>query len=166
MINIGGFSSCVCVSVGNPHPLCDGELALEENGRKVRLIPKRGEEAKVVVMDGCACHQGVGPRCDGLFLLKARAKRWMISVELKGTNFDDAFEQLAETRTSRPEYQSIKSLFQAQGKGLLLESAFIVSNKMLGLLEKSRLENQFKIRVRSILFSEATSPVPDLRKEI
>lgn len=49
--------------------LCDGALILEENGIKVRLVPKHGEEAKALVLDGCVCNDN-NPRCDGMFLFK------------------------------------------------------------------------------------------------
>lgn len=87
----------------------------------------------------------------------------MILIELKGTHVEDAFEQLLYMQTQRSEYKEIEALFMAGQNGRLHREAFIVSNFKRNEVEKQRLENRYGIRVKAILHSEATSPVPDVR---
>lgn len=162
MINIGRYETCVCKRRSVPHSLCNGVLEFEEKGKKVKLVPRNGEEAKAVVIDGCVCNDS-HLKCDGIFLLRSNNKNYMILVELKGKNIDHAFEQLAYVRNHRPEYTELKQLFMENQPGSLRHEAFIVSNFVLKKVEHQKLENTYNIRVKGILHSEATKPVPDIR---
>lgn len=161
MINTGNFENCVCQSRGNPHDLCDGPLTFEEKGKKVKLTPKRGEEACAMVIDGCVCNDNE-PRCDGLFLFRNNNNRAILLVELKGNHIHHAFEQLAHTKYHRQEYNQIRESFAKNAH--IKELAFIVSNYIPNKKELVRLEKDNKIRVKQILHSEATKPIPELRK--
>ncbi len=162
MINLGKFQSCVCNSRANPSDLCDGKLSFEEKGKKVTLIPKKGEEAVAIAVDGCVCSDG-NLKCDGLFLHKKGNKRWIILVELKGKELEHAFEQLAFMKNKRQEYRELCQLFSEENTLYLQEKAFIVSNHILNRTEHQKLENANRIRVAKILHSAATKPIPNLR---
>jgi len=162
MINVGKYESCVCLSRSNPTKLCDGRLSFEENGRKIILRPKSGEEALAIVVDGGVCRDKL-PKCDGLFLLRKSNKRWIILVELKGSDLEHAFEQLAYMKKERMEYRELLSLFGGVGAGVLVEKAFVVSNRMISRTAHQKLERENGIRVSGILQSAASSPIPDLR---
>lgn len=163
MIDIGRFEPCVCKSNGIPDKMCSSDLAFEEKGKKVRLSLRAGEEAKAVVIDQCVC-KDEDTKCDGLFIYRRTNKNWMLLVELKGIDFSRAFEQLAYTKNKRPAYKEIETLFMANQTGKVQHHAFIVSNAIISPAQKQKLENANGIRVKTILNSEATSPIPDLRK--
>lgn len=163
MIDLKHFESCVCLANGEPDALCSSKLSFQENGKKVCLSVRTGEEAKAVVIDQCVCADN-DTKCDGLFLYRRNNKHWMILVELKEGDFKHAFEQLAYTRHRRPQYKEIEELFIKNQTGQLKHEAFIVSNHQMPKNEIQKLENEHQMRVKAILFSEATSPTPDIRK--
>jgi hypothetical protein len=166
MIDIGRFESCVCTRRGEPDEMCSGPFSFEENGKKVRLQPKgRDEETKAVVLDQCVFRDN-NPKCDGMFLFRRQHRYWMILVELKGTNIEHAAGQLAATKHYRPEYQEIKGLINANASGQLTELAFIISSAMPSRTVIRRLEDQNNIRIKGILHSTATTPIPDLRSNL
>ena len=88
----------------------------------------------------------------------------MILVELKGSEVEHAFEQLVYMRKHRPEYKKIEKLFITGQNRNMSHEAFIVSNFKKTEVEKQKLENTYRIRVKAILHSEATIPVPDIRQ--
>ena len=162
MIQLGKFENCVCRNNGVPDKLCSGILSFEEKGKKVKLSIRPGEEAKALVIDQCVCTD-TRMKCDGMFLYRRRNKHWMIMVELKGGDIEHAFEQLAFMKTQRAEYKEIEALFMQNQTGKPKHEAFIVSNHMVSLVKQQKLENRNRIRVKTILHSEATSPLPDIR---
>lgn len=139
---------------------------LEEEGKKVRLTLRTGEEAKALVLDGCVFTDNA-TKCDAMYLFKGHSKKVAALVELKGaSDIAHAFTQLAYTRKHHPEYQRLKETLDNSGSGTSMEKAFIVSNGMLSKPERERLENQHGIRVNEILYSEPSSKVPDVREWI
>lgn len=161
------YKSCVCVRRGEPHALCSGALGLRENRMEVCLNPHHGEEAFAIVIDGCmVSEKDKLPRCDGIFLLKQPNKKWVITVELKGSDLYRAYEQLKYTRLSRAFYKDLVSEFRNHETTQLMETSFIVSNLIISAVEKTKMNLQFNFNVRSILQTTATTPVPDLRKEL
>lgn len=165
MIDIGKYENCVCKHRGQPHKSCDGVLSVTEKGKKVMLMPKPGEEAKVLVADGCIFND-TKPKCDALFILKHQHKSFIILVELKGTNLNDAVEQLAYTKYNRNEYVELITMLRGQNNQPVRELAFIVSNYMPTKREIHDLEKSANIRIRQILYSDAIKPIPDLRDHI
>jgi|SRR5690554_4710106 len=166
MIDIGSFESCVCTRRGAPDEMCSGPYSFEEKGKKVSLQPKgREEETKALVLDQCVFRDN-NPKCDGMFIFRRRHRYWMILVELKGTNIEHAAGQLAVTIHNRPEYQAIKGMVNANASGQLTELAFIISSAIPSKPAIRRLEDQNNIRIKAILHSTATTPIPDLRKSI
>jgi len=84
-------------------------------------------------------------------------------VELKGVkDISKAFYQLSFTR-NRPEYKEIIYKFKQIDNVKVYEKFIIVSNGMLSKTDLEKLENQYKVRVRSLLHCAATTPIPDLK---
>ena len=163
MIDTTPYSHCECRRMGNTYPVCQSDLMLEEEGKKVRLTLRAGEEAKALVLDGCVFTDN-DTKCDAMYLFKGNSRKVVTLVELKGvSDIAHAFTQLAYTRKHRPEDQRLKEALDYSGPGVAMERAFIVSNGMLSKPERERLENQCGIRVNEILYSEPSSKVPDLR---
>ena len=163
MIDLKRFEECVCKGRKAPDSLCDGELSFEEKGKKIKLSLRENEEAKALAIDQCVCIDN-DLKCDGIFLYRRRNKHWMIMVELKGSDIEHAYEQLAYMRNNRPEYKEIKQLFMSNEVGRPQQEAFIVSNVMVSAVDKQKMENNKNIRVKAILHSVAIKPVPDLRQ--
>ena len=164
-ISVAGFDRCVCSGRRHPHRLCDGELAFEEKGKKIRLSPKSEEDGVAIVLDGCVFDDDE-TKCDGLFLWKrATSKKCAILVELKGAHdIEHAFEQIAYVRGNRPEYRKIVDAFRSDpGTSTVLEKAVIVSNGMIGGRKLEKYEEQYGIRVRAVLDSDATTRMTDVR---
>jgi len=163
MIDTTPYQHCECMRMGNQFAVCKSELSLEEKGKKVTLTPRRGEEAKAIVLDGCVFTDN-NIKCDALYLFNGNGKKVAALVELKGAgDIRHAFEQLAYTRKHRPEYQVLKSGLDKSAQGQILEKAFIVTNGMLPKPEREKLENAHGIRISAVLQSEASSKIPDLR---
>ena len=161
------YINCACVRNGEPHALCSGAYGLREKGMEVFLKPLHGEEACALVVDGClVSERDEFPRCDGIFLLKQPGKKWVITVELKGSDLYRAYEQLQYTRLSRPFYADIVGEFRNNEPTQLIEYSYIVSSCIVSSAEKARMNHQFNFNVRSILKTSASEPVPDLRKEL
>ena len=163
MIDTRPFQHCECQRMGNQYAVCQSALSLEEQGKKVALTVRANEEAKAVVLDDCVFTDNA-PRCDALYLFKSQNRKIAALVELKGAgDIPHAFEQLAYTRTQRPEYQMLRAQLDNAAPGKLIEKAFIVTNGMLSKPEREKLENRHGIRVNEILQSEPSGKVPDLR---
>ena len=162
MIDLGRFNTCVCQADNNPVPMCAGALVLRERGKSVKLLPKNGEEAIAVILDQCVVKNTA--TCDGLFLLKTPHMKWMIPVELKGTHFYDAFQQLATTMHELPEFDEITNIFKADEQIKINIHAVVISNAILNTRDQRKLEQTHNIRVKKILHSTATKPIEDIRK--
>ncbi|MEB2786978.1 hypothetical protein [Algoriphagus persicinus] len=162
MIDLGRFEACVCTRKGQPSDSCEGILVLQEKGKKVTLRPKQKEQAKLVVLDGCVFKDNL-PKCDGIFFYKKGNRAHMILVELKGGDIDHAFEQVKYTREQRADYTSLRSQFSRNRTGSIIESAFVISNHRLDRVSHQKLEKAYGVRVKAVLHSEATTPIPDLR---
>lgn len=74
MIDTTPFSHCECKRMGNTHTLCQSELTLEEQDKKVCLTIRGGEEAKVLVLDGCVITDN-NTKCDALYLFKSHHRK-------------------------------------------------------------------------------------------
>jgi hypothetical protein len=135
---------------------------LAEQGKKVTLGIRSGEQAKALVIDGCVLNDGK-PKCDGLFLFLDNHRAAALLVELKGRDIAHAYEQLAYVKQHRQEYMDLIEMLRRCGRGRVVEKAFVVSNAIPSKAEKERWENQHRIRVRAIVHCEATTPIPDLR---
>lgn len=163
MIDLGPFESCVCQRPGQPSDSCADRLVIQEKGKKVTLRPRTRESAKLLILDACVIKDNL-PKCDALFLYEKRNQLHVVLVELKGADIDHAFEQISYTKENRAEYHSIKDQVLTNRNGRLMESAFVVSNHKIDRVTHQKLENRHKVRVRQVLHSEATRPMPDLRE--
>lgn len=162
MIDLGAFEICVCVRPGEPSDSCAERLVLQEKGKKVTIKPRQGESAKLLVLDGCVLKDNL-PKCDGVFFYEKENRAFMILVELKGADIDHAFEQIKYTRQQRKEYADLKNQFSQNRSGNIIESAFVISNHRIDQVSIQKLEKAYGIRVKAVLHSEATTPMPDLR---
>ncbi|TNJ40463.1 hypothetical protein FGF66_01235 [Chlorobaculum thiosulfatiphilum] len=165
-MSVAGYERCVCKERVVPHCLCDGKLAFQENGKKIRLTLKSEEEGVALVLDGCVFRDKKTTKCEGLFLWKkGSSKKCVILVELKGTDIEHAFKQIAYVRGNRPEYRQIVEAFKSYpGTSTVLEKAVIVSNGALTKPQWVKLENQYGFRVVPVLDSDATTRVTDARE--
>lgn len=162
MIDTTPFDACECRSAGNPKPLCQTALSLQEQGKKIQLIPRAREQAKAIVFDGCVCTDN-DIKCDALFLFANHKRKVAALVELKGAaNIEHAYAQLAKTRL-RPAYKHLTEQLDRANKSPLTEKAFVVSNGMLSKPHSERLEKQHGLRVKQILHAEPGSKVSNLR---
>jgi len=130
----------------------------------VRLVPRAGEEVRVLVLDGCVIKDH-DSRCDGLFLYRKNIK-YSFLVKIKGAgDIPKAFQQLSHTK-NRQEYREILRRFRELDNRRVIEKFALVSNWMLPKPMLEKLENQYGIRVKKNLHSEATRPIPDLKELI
>jgi hypothetical protein len=165
-MNIAPHQHCACERMSNNLSLCVDSLTFREEGKQVRLVPRRDEQATAVVLDGCV-FQDDRLKCDGLFLWRGRTKKAAILVELKGANhIAHAFEQLAYVRRERPEYQELLAILEAFPGGVPNQLAIIISNGMLSRPEHERLEKAYGIRVRAVLYCEPSSAIPNVREHL
>ncbi len=157
------YQHCLCQRMASGQPaLCDGPQAFTEQGKKVKLTPRRGENVYAVALDGCVFTDNK-LKCDGLFLFCGRSQNVAVLVELKGTDIQQAFKQLAYVRYKRSEYQSLREQFKIHCQGQVVEKAFIISSAIPSLPDKEKLEEHYGIRVKALLHSDATAKVHDLR---
>ena len=75
-----------------------------------------------------------------------------------------AFKQLSYTRDNRNEYKDLINRFYDIDSKKVTEKFAIVSNGALEKTQLEELENKYNIRVKKILHSEATTPIPDLKE--
>lgn len=166
MMDLTPYQQCLCRCMSGANPaLCDGSQAFAEQGKKVKMTPHADEQVYAVVLDGCVLTDN-HPKCDGVFLFCGRGRNVAALVELKRANIERAFEQLAFVRNERPEYRHLRDQLKAHCAGQVIEKAFIVSSAVCSLPVKEKLEEHYKIRVNSVLHSEATSKIPDSRNLI
>jgi len=165
MIDLNPWQACVCKKFDNLPKQCQGEYTISEQGKSIRLIPRSGEHALAIVLDGCVMKDN-DPKCDALFLYMSRTRKYSFLVEIKGAgDIRKAFHQLSHT-SKRTEYEDILNRFrQTDGKPVVPKFA-VVSNGMLSKPVLERLEKHYQIRVKKILHCEATTPVPDLKSLI
>jgi hypothetical protein len=124
MIDVSPFEDCVCKKMANAHALCDGALTLSENGKKVKLSLRSGEDARALAIDGCVLKdKDQQPKCDGLFVFLDNRRIAVLLVELKGVDIRHAFEQLAYVRNIRQEYKQLIASLMGCGKGKPVERA-------------------------------------------
>ena len=164
-IPVAPYERCVCKKMGNTFSLCDKELTFAEKGKKIRLIPRKDEEAITMVLDGCVFEDNK-PKCDGLFLWKGKSRKCAILVELKGAHdIERAFEQIAYVRQQRQEYRDLIEAFKTSERPcMVIEKTVIVSNGMKDINTWEKLENQHGFRASAVLQCEATTPVRDVRE--
>jgi hypothetical protein len=162
MIELESFETCVCKRRGVPSDSCADQLVLQEKGKKVTLKPKIREQAKLLIFDKCLINDNQ-LRCDAIFFLETESKAFMILTELKGEDINHAFQQLVYTREKRSQYALLKTFFDESTGKTINEEAFVISNYQISKVGLQRLEKSHGIRVKAVLHSEASTPMPDLR---
>jgi hypothetical protein len=167
MIDLEAKNYCICpkIKISNTPKECKDQYTISEQGKSITLKPKNNQEnVTVIVIDDCIITDSK-IKCDALFLYKKSNKKYSFLVELKGANhIEKAFKQLSCTRNKRKEYRDILKKFREIDNKNIEERFAIVSN---GTMEKTRLEeleDSYNIRIKNIIHSEATTPIPDLRE--
>lgn len=162
MIDLGSKNHCICQKMTNSCRRCTNEYTLNDSGISIKLEPKSAsEKVCLIVIDDCLINDR-RKRCDGLFLYSNSRKNIQSSflIELKGSHIEDAFEQLSLTKTYN-EYTNIIEKFRSSNNYFA-----IASNTLVDKVEQQKLEKEFNIRVRVILYTTPTDPIPDLREYI
>lgn len=160
MIDLGTNNNCICQKLANTCTECKDEYTLNDSGISLKLEPKNSSECVcLIVIDKCLINDN-RKRCDGLFLYKRLTNRSSFLIELKSSHIRDAFEQLACTKTY-PEYINITKIF-----GSTYNYCAIASNTIINKIEQQKLEREFNIRVKVILYSTPTTSIPNLRDYI
>jgi len=164
MIDLGDKSHCICKKHHNTQDECIDALTIREKGKSVKLTPKNNSEnVMAIVLDKCVITDKKKTKCDAMYLYKGKHRKYSILVELKGAgDIEKAFHQLSYTRDHRIEYKDILKKFKNIDGKQIIERFAIVSNGLLPKTEMEKFENSYKIRVKTILQSEATSPIPNL----
>ncbi len=165
MIDLGNKSHCICKKHNNTQNECIDEYTIREKGKSVKLTPKTSSEnVMAIILDKCVIADEK-TKCDAMYLYKAKHKKYSFLVELKGAgDFEKAFHQLSYTKNDRTEYKDILEKFKNIDDKHITERFAIVSNGLLSKTKMEQLENSYKIRVRTILQSEAANPIPDLKE--
>ena len=167
MINLDNKNHCICpkIKVVDTPNECINQYTISEQGKSVTLKPRNSSENVIaIVIDQCVITDN-NTKCDALYLYQRTKKKYSFLVELKGAgDIEKAFKQLSYTRDNRIEYKEIiKKFYEIDNKNV--EQKFVIVSN--GTLEKTKLEEleyMHKIRVKKILHSEATTPVPDLKE--
>ena len=167
MIDLEENSTCICQKYNSYPNECIDQYTISEKGKSIKLVPKNSAESSIaIVIDQCIIKDNY-TKCDALFLYNSQNKKVSFLVELKGAgDIAKAFFQLSYTKNSRVEYKDIISKFDAIDSKRTIQKCIVVSNGKMNNKDKERLENTHKIRVSQILHSEASTPVPDLRKYV
>lgn len=166
MIDLGEKDCCKCQQFNNSNKMCVNQYTITENGKTVKLVPGKKEQSQAIILDKCIICDNE-PKCDALFLYKSRRSKYSFLVELKGsTDIEKAFYQLSYTRDNRLEYGELIKKFSGIDGIKIVEKFVIVSNGMLSKPQLEKLENEYRIRVKKILYCEASTPVPDLKELI
>lgn len=158
---------CVCLANRKPCDLCCGKLCFLDQGICVKLIPKSGEQAIGLALDGCIFADNL-KKCDGLFVLSQARQVFIALIELKATHVDDAYAQIAYVRDHRPEYAHfLKYLGElVANRRQIRQQAFIITTSAIDLRTQQKLENSYRIRPRIITLGKPASSAPDLRAEL
>lgn len=144
---ISDYKKCTCKGNNDPHPLCGGELLLEEKGIKAQWIPRASERVQLVVLDGCLVRDP--KRCDGVFLAEGR-EVLMTLVELKGTHWEDGKDQILAT-LALPQMVEMERRCRelASGRRFRMKKV-LVTSAQVSRPDLNRLSNEEKIYVRTV----------------
>lgn len=165
MNNLGSLlESCVCKGNHNPHENCQNEYTLLEKGQALQLKPKSHREiVKLIPIDGCVINNNTESKCDGLFLYKTeKNKIFSFLFELKNSEkWPKPVEQIEKTR-NKEFYKNLINDLDIQKRN---EKFVVVGSYIPTSVEKQNIENQYNIRIISIIRTQNT-PYPDLKDYI
>lgn len=157
------YDSCKCIANKRNHALCFDSYSVDEEGKKAKLVPKTGENVEVFAFDDCICTDSAHQKCDALFLFINRSNQaYLISVELKGTDWEHALEQLAHTKHLNPNYSRFKVAL-AQSINQIKEKAVLITSAAVDKSSQKKIEKALKIRVYVKSAYKATDEIFDLR---
>lgn len=168
MIDLVDKNKCICLDYNSIPKECVNRYTISEKGKSVKLQTKNSDEdVCVIILDQCMITDN-NTKCDAIFLYKkGNSKKISFLVELKGAgDIEKAFEQLSYTKLNRLEYKNIIEKFVEINNTKLEEKFVVVSNGMISKSDHEKLEKAYNIRIKTILYSEAISPIPDLKELI
>lgn len=160
------LEKCTCTGIKKPHTMCAGPYRLDEKGVKVELNPRQRERVNLIVMDGCYC-KAPGQKCDAVYLVHGAAQKFVVAVELKGTNLEMAVKQLAHTR-HRTEYKTLVTQFASSEPThyKVIHRSFVISHVPLGARKTEALSRQYSITFSHLVSAKGTGKVIDLRAHL
>ena len=166
MVNLGDKKHCKCKKMDNIPNECINQYTISEKGKSIKLVPKnQTEKISAIIIDQCIITDN-NTKCDALFLFHSNNKKISFLTELKGAgDIPKAFMQLSYTR-DRIEYKELIDKFKNIDNKIVDEKFIIVSNGTMNKINQEKFEEKYNIRVRAILHSEATKPIPNLRELI
>lgn len=87
---------------------------------------------------------------------------------MKGSNPEDAYEQIAHVAKHRQEYKDIVSHLARLSTGNLpvRKSSVIVTTGLINRHDQQKLEKEWGIKPKIITVQKPTSTAPDLRKNL
>lgn len=154
------FDSCLCISSQRNHSCCASRYSIDEKGKKAKLEPKSGESVWVYAFDGCICTDNAQLKCDALFVLKKRNTQIILmSVELKGSEWQHGIEQLVYTRKSNSGYNSFKSSL-AELSASIYEKAVLITSASVdkAILKNIEYSQGFRVQVCDV-FKATSRPI-------
>jgi len=154
--------NCICKKYNSYRNECIDKLTIGEKGKSVSLSIKNDAEALVAIIDKCIITDNK-PKCDAIFLYRSNNKKISFLVELKGFGeIKKAFYQLSFTK-EREVYKKIIGCFENIDNKKVVQKFIIITNGILNKIQQERYEEIYKIRIKAILTSEATKPIPNLK---
>ena len=131
----------------------------QEKGRSVNLRPSSSGEAIKIRVDGCLITNT--KRCDCLYFYQhSKSKRLAILVELKGTHYDTALEQLIATKR----HENYTQLFDAAKPTHKFAVVIVSKNANTNRPDKEKWENENGIRLR--VFSSENNEAIELVEKL
>ena len=159
-----------------PECFIDG-LSIKGPGRHFSVQLNPSEKAVAINLDKCNPWPDGKKRCDGLFVCIPPGSKYflIVLVELKGTDKEDAFDQLSDTaemlcrqsaQSPKPHSSSIMQSFQScqlrgHGKHVL---GIVVTKGSLPkrLLEKKQARTYKGLKIKSVTTKIMTKTVSEL----
>lgn len=157
------FDHCLCISNQRNHSCCASRYSIDEKGKKAKLEPKSGESVWIYAFDGCICTDNQQLKCDALFVLQKRNNHInLLSVELKGTEWEHGLEQLAYTRKENADYKRFKESID-QTSANVNEKSVLITSASVDKAIKKKLETAQGIRLHVFDAFRATNKPVDLQ---
>jgi hypothetical protein len=157
------FVDCLCISNKRNHSFCASRYSIDEKGKKAKLEPKSGESVWVYAFDGCICTDNAQLKCDALFVLQKNNNQLiLLSVELKGVEWEHGLEQLSYTRKQNSDYKRLKTAI-VQQSGNVYEKSVLVTSASVDKVILKKFETTQGIRVHVSDTLQPTNKPVDLQ---
>ncbi len=135
-------------------------LHYQEKGKGVKLTPPTNGEAIKIKVDAHLITENNTKKCDCSYFYQSSTKRYAFLVELKGTDYPTALEQLSATKQHNNYRQLLAAAKPDKEYGVVILSKNANTNKP----KKEAWEDANGMRLRQFLCEDDTTI--DLFKEI